>query len=545
MNLTKQIHVYSLDTACFYNDREAAIHKKMLRFYKILHDIETSQKNIIHKRHQHKRVSKILERYKHLLTTEFKATKAYNINHNKVRHLRPEALIDKNVVSIFESFLTRTLGCEINKLTEDIMIIQVFFFEIAEDIIKQGFIHQGERYVLFGASAGQIRTKKLVVIRESVLKQHEKTLMCGLNVDIINAKGGINVNKYLAYYALANSATEEWKEFDIDKAIVVEDFETMVRCEVDFIDDVTYEIKRQTMDVPIPHMDGAGLILNGKTTMCRLPWIKGLLINFDFRRFIREHWANVKSNSGIVKDIYGDEHDILKEDIKYIFTKSQFKLYKYYDSWKQYKNYYKRYKCSAGKINEEEGVIPNARINYQMLQTLTDVTKREMGCLAKETLKEIELIGNDFRTTMQLLNATEDNEKPNYMQKILQIYPELMRDSYNRKMLKDTQKSLVKQAKAGRLRVNGKYTFVAPDVYAFCEWLFLGENNPKGLIANGEVSCNLFEDGVELDCLRSPHLTKEHAVRRNVVNSTTKEWFDSKCVYTSVFDNCSKLLQFD
>jgi hypothetical protein len=93
------------------------------------------------------------------------------------------------------------------------MIIQVYFFQVAEDIIKNGFIYNNERYVLFSASAGQIRTKKFVVIKEKLLKQYEKTLMCGLTVDEINKKGGVNVNKFLAYYALANSATEEWADF--------------------------------------------------------------------------------------------------------------------------------------------------------------------------------------------------------------------------------------------------------------------------------------------------------------------------------------------
>ena len=53
--------------------------------------------------------------------------------------------------------------------------------------------------------------------------------MCGLTVDHINKLGGINVNKFIAYLALCNSATDVWEDFDIDKAIVVDDLETLVR----------------------------------------------------------------------------------------------------------------------------------------------------------------------------------------------------------------------------------------------------------------------------------------------------------------------------
>ena len=49
--------------------------------------------------------------------------------------------------------------------------------------------------------------------------------MCGLSIESINEQGGMNINKFLAYLALCNSATDEWKNFDIDKSIVVDDME--------------------------------------------------------------------------------------------------------------------------------------------------------------------------------------------------------------------------------------------------------------------------------------------------------------------------------
>lgn len=74
----------------------------------------------------------------------------------------------------------------------------------------------------------------------------------------------MNPNKYLAYLALNNSATDVWKDFDIDKAIVVDDFETDVPGLVDYISDITYEIERKEMGATIPHMDGCGIMLGEK-----------------------------------------------------------------------------------------------------------------------------------------------------------------------------------------------------------------------------------------------------------------------------------------
>lgn len=65
--------------------------------------------------------------------------------------------------------------------------------------------------------------------------------------------------------------------------------------------------------------------------MVRLPWVKGLLVPFDYVKFIKTY--NTKSK---IKDIYGKEWDVIKDDIRVIFTKSQFKMWKYYKSWEEY-----------------------------------------------------------------------------------------------------------------------------------------------------------------------------------------------------------------
>ena len=71
---------------------------------------------------------------------------------------------------------------------------------------------------------------------------------------------------------------------------------------------------------------------------------------------------------------------------------------------------------------------------------------------------------------MRLLGATKYNKNRSTMQEALKIYTELFRDVYNKEILKQTKKSLVKQAMGGRLRVNGKYLLISPDPVAFCEW---------------------------------------------------------------------------
>lgn len=242
-----------------------------------------------------------------------------------IRIIRQNSLNDNNVISVFDSALSRTIGISQDELTDALMVVQIYYYDVFKDISFYGFIYNGKKYKYFTSSAGQIRKKKAVFIKESVWNKIEKTIMCGLTVDKINSKGGSNVNKYLAYMALSNSATDEWNEFNIDKSIVIDDFETNVYGTFDFVDETDYSITRKTDYVPIPHTDGAGMVLPSVSTknfMFRAPWVKGLLGVFDFVRFIE-----VNDYSPIITDIYGREHNVIEEDIQVIFTKSQFKMH--------------------------------------------------------------------------------------------------------------------------------------------------------------------------------------------------------------------------
>ena len=542
MSLSKQVHVYSLDTSDFYNQEESKIHKYLNKYYIYrmkLKNKSAKEKDLEVKKYYNTHITKVNKRIK---TLKNKLCNTFTDN-KYVRVLNRDKLTTRKIVSVFESTLTRVTNTPTDTLTEDIMIVQTYFFDVIEDIILDGFLLDGEKYVCFTASAGQIRTKKTVFIKQSVLIAHQDTLMCGLTIEKINKLGGVNINKYLAYLALNNSATDLWAGFDITKSIVVDDMETAVRGLVDFIDDKTYKITRKKMDVNINHTDGCGMILpsvSKKNFMVRLPWIKGLLVSFDYNKFIETHKV-----SGIIKDIYGVEHDIIKEGIEVIFSKGQFKMYKYYESWKDYCDKYILHNCQAGKCNEEEDYLEDAKTNYQMIQTLTDMTDEELTKVASITNKYITSIGDNRDTKLRVLGVTRANKNKNYIQQALEKYPALLSDTYSKEILKQVKKSIVNEGRSGKLTINGKYTFISPDLYSYCEYLFLGKKNPKGLLQDGEVFCRLYKNEPKLDCLRSPHLYREHAVRKNIIDTEKSEWFTTDAVYVSCHDLISKIIMND
>lgn len=576
--LDKQIQIFSVDTGNFYSNKESHLHwlnhklkieknELLCKLKKIKAESEDSNcfeqerlEELISMKS--KKIKEVKDSLLLLLSNKIEANIQSNGKHH-IRALSENKVSDKNVISVFDSYFTRTIGAKPDELCDDFMVIQVYYFDVIKDLIYFGFTYKGEKYVYFTSSAGQIRTKKCVFVKESVWKKYEKTIMCGLTLDDINAKGGNNSNKHLAYLALANSATDIWEEFDIDKTIVIDDFETEVFGTYDLVDDVDYSIKRMSGHVPITHTDGAGMMLPcmGKNRMVRLPWVKGLLGVFDFKKFIE-----VNGCSPIIKDIYGKEHDVIAEDIQIIFTKSQFKMHKYYSSWDDYKEKYKKYGCAVGITNVEEDRIKDATINYQMLQTLTDITDEEVIEIASRSAKKLENLwssGKDIKTAKDKIRAIENikavfgstpyNTNKTAFQKSIDLYPDLMNDEYVKSQLRDIKKAMRKKYRAGKLSVCGKYTFILPDFYAACEHWFMGVSDSVGLLGSDEVYCKLFAKYEKLDCLRSPHLYMEHAVRKNGAchnidaprRNWLSEWYCTDAVYTSCRDLISKVLQFD
>lgn len=488
-----------------------------------------------------------------------------NFRTDKAREIKRKDLKDKDIIAIFENTLTRTLNLDADNITLDFITIDANKEDhsLLEQVIKNGIFIENEKYKFFTAGAGQTRQKKFLMIKESIWKDNEQKLMCGLTIDKINKKGGMNINKFLAYLSLNNSASDVWGDFNIDKCIVVDDMELNVKGEVDYLtrDDkvfdryitdkngkqrrkykVDWNIERKIMDVPIPVMDGCGIcmpkISNKKNIQIRLPWIKGLISPTNFHKFAKLH------NSTRVTDIYGKEYDVIKDDIQIIFTKSQFKMWKYYDSWEEYKKYFKDLKCIAAICKEDLDKFKNMNINYQMLQTLNKMSDDDIEKLTYKLKETINEVHHDRDSQLEFLGATLDNDNRDNLQEILRLYPELLSSTYIKKYLLDLITKVKKDAKSGKIKLNSKRTFLIPDLVAFMEWLFLGEKEPKGALKDGEVYCTLYNKDSRLGVLRSPHLSREWAIRKNVANKKN-EYFITKGIYTSANDLISKILMFD
>ena len=452
-------------------------------------------------------------------------------------------------IAEFSSDSSRAIGIPDGEVTFEKIIVKWKSLDVLEQIVTDGFIlpilHEDgsvehKLYRFSTASAGQLRTDKIQAMSESTWQAVEKRLLCGLSFESINTCGGINANKLLAYIALASSATDPWPDMDIDRCIVVDDFEAPVSGLVDYINN-DYSIERGERTTTISHTDGCGMMLpcvSRKNFMLRAPWIKGLLCSFDYLKFCK-----VNNVEPVLTDVYGQQHNLIDENIQIIFTKSQFKLWKYYQSWDHYKQCFKENGCTLNRTNFEEDYIPDTEISYQMLQTLTDFTDEEISTFTKRTHDKILGIARDANAMLNTLQADEESVNP--YKRALGLYPELLREAYSRETLKAIKKRWTLDAKSGKIKCDNKRLFAIPDMYAACQFWFMGQEQPEGLLKNGEVACKPYRGKDKVACLRSPHLYMEWTVRNVVHDQSIYDWFYTDGIYTSCHDLISKVLQFD
>ncbi|MGA3598599.1 hypothetical protein [Lysinibacillus agricola] len=573
---TKQISMYSVTTSAFYTKEEDEIKNSINELNQLNKNIRSINKWIKNLKADKKfdeiktlnTEKKIVQQNKKNLLGKCNVKSKKDLKEilkNKieafegVRELNPEHLTEYNEISQFESSFTRALGLTNGNLTTDVFVIEVFYQSIMRQLILNGFKYNKKEYEFIFAGAGQIRTKKLVFIEKNIHKQIANQITAGLTDGKI---GEISTNKLIAYKALINSSSNTYKDltgvdFNINEVIVVDDFEHIINdVEVDYID-AKYNIHRKPMSITNPVTDGSGMYLScdklDKSFQFRMPWMKGLVTPFPFDEFIKKH----NGATGKIEDIYDKEWDIEKDGIRFILTKSQFKMWRFYQDevevedgvfkkgWDLYKYYFKIYNCEFAICNIERETFNDCKLNYQMLQTLFNATGDELTQLLSHSKEIIDTATSSIENVLNFVGVNEVGKNRRNILEAVALDHNVMSDPYFKRIVKDKKENLVNNIKAGSILLeNTKRTYLIPDLYAFCEWLFLGVENPKGLLENGQVHCQLYEKK-ELDVLRSPHLYVEHAIRDNVVSEKISDWFITNGLYTSIHDPISKILMFD
>ena len=180
--LDRQIQLYSIDTSFLFTDIEKNIWQKMQLLYYERKDIQKNKQKLDDINQRLKNIQHQISRHKNLLLRRISENES-------MRKFDDTNISVKNKVSMFESSLSRTLGIKTDEFTKDLLLVEVYYLGVLKDIIRDGFEWNGEKYVFYCASAGQIRKKLNIFIKESTFEKHYNTLMCGLSREKINETG--------------------------------------------------------------------------------------------------------------------------------------------------------------------------------------------------------------------------------------------------------------------------------------------------------------------------------------------------------------------
>ena len=157
MSLSEFCYIPSVGTDAFYTKDEQFWHNRLIRLY----SARNKEKDGRNDNWRIKAFNRLIKKNKEKLSELLKKS----LDENITRELNPEAIKEKNIINLFTSELTRNLGMAPFEKTDKIIIVNVFFFEVLNSIIHNGFDYKGEHYVFFSCGAGMIRTKRFMAFK--------------------------------------------------------------------------------------------------------------------------------------------------------------------------------------------------------------------------------------------------------------------------------------------------------------------------------------------------------------------------------------------
>ena len=414
-----------------------------------------------------------------------------------------------------------------------------------EHIIKKGLFINNKKFVRLMCSAGQARRNNVLLIDS----EYEIPLKKILNNDRANIE--ITPAKFNAYFALSSSTA---LKVSTPYFCVIPDCEITRKEKVEWVtetdgDDSIQEIEK---DIIFNLFDGQGIVSPRMAQVwandleldyipscfiIRANFIKGMVCVIDFMKFSDE------VGSHIIKDIYGNDVNIRDMDI--ILTASQFKLWNAFSSTEDYVKKCEKNNLSWG-ITRYSPKEENSHtfLNYQFLQAL-HLDEKQIESLCKKTVEYFEnTMSNKLDYTLLYLLGDIVNREydPNIFDKIndnitkaIMLDNNLINDPYIQSHIQNSLKKKIKDSYIGNILVDGQYTMMVADPYAFMEYVFGME--PKGLLGKDEHYNNYwYSKGADkIAGMRSPLTWRSEVDILNLKNNDNiSEWYqylNNCCVF--------------
>lgn len=424
------------------------------------------------------------------------------------------------------------------------------------DRLNKGFKINGIAYKRLVGTASGVKLSTVVYCAETNKKSKKiysilhKNMDCGRDLEKKLVAG-----KFESYKALTCSASVP---VSLPKGIlVVNDIINVINEDVIFLDDSKTEepiMTFENQDIELTDSDGCGMICPSlaerwskeldldyiSAGFCiRNAFCKGMVFTFDFHDFAKKY-----AKSNVIKDVWNNEHNI--EDIEMIIPVSVLKLW---DSYVSIEHYLKcceenMYTFSVTKICPKE--LDNKRnLNYQFIQSYY-LSDDDINDLVKPTIDEIkDVLSNDINKTILFMGGKSDKNITNLngftdnVLKALMIDERMINDNFVISRLNFLIKKRINEAKIGNISVNGNYSIISGDLFAFCQHIFNVETEQLGLLKAGEIYNKYWvnKGSDKVTCFRPPMCCHNNIRVANVVhNDKIDYWY--KYMNTVTVLNC-------
>lgn len=227
MNKPRRVRIYKLSTFDTFTDEERALN-------------EAYKKAGIKERVTLKRIrDDKIAAYEGIRKVDRK--KLYTYEYDKDGKLIEESENINKQIALFESEMVRYTESNLDDFP---LIMEIVYMKIAyqtlvfKQILERGLLINDKKYVFYTSTTSQMKNSEFVLVQEDFYNNNQNKFMCGLTNNIINQKGGCNSGKYLAYkgLSLSSSILPEGYGIDIDKCLLVPDFNTIVNEKAECID---------------------------------------------------------------------------------------------------------------------------------------------------------------------------------------------------------------------------------------------------------------------------------------------------------------------
>lgn len=422
-------------------------------------------------------------------------------------------------------------------------------------------------YVAFERSASMSRRAMLSFIRADLYEPIRKRIMLDLQV------GMCQLSKLYAYNGLMMSSGIRVDNIQIDvphRVIVIDNpTYTLGRTKVITVEDDGSDssmrkyrrVEKYVDEYPVMAFDGEGLIskayaevlnkaLGAKqkhtSFQIRMPYVKGMLHQVDFKDFLKE------AGTTTITDIWGVQHSISDADI--ILTKSMFKGFGWLkengkdwnDYWVAFRKYHHAlYITNVSKTKPEA----TTELNFQFLNTLS-ISAEEFrpkdlplgwthspeedsrDWLTKETeLAYYNLCANEEYRIAYFTNLSGrrwgKRTKEEYMADILKKNPLFIAEPPYVEKLEAEADGILTRYSRGKLVVAGDTRFLSGDLLVLLQWLIdinAGWNKKNNTFFNVAITNQMsqttfyapkpaYRSNDVCTILRNPHIARNEEIQ--------------------------------